>query len=171
MLQNLLKLLRDEDQGAGGGEPNPPEPPKPNPYIESMEKFKEMLKKNKELEEENKQLKDFQKETYDKILNENEIEKEGEGENFRTYEEISKDLVTDIDSKTNLKVAELTVELVDAAEREGKQNPLLPKSELESPSFEERERAKATYELFKYGIEEAKGDSETFERIIAHETK
>lgn len=171
MLQNLLKLLRDEEPGAGGGEPNPPEPPKPNPYIESMEKFKEMLKKNKELEEENKQLKEFQKETYDKILNENEIEKEGEGDKFRTYEEISKELVTDIDSKTNLKVAELTVELVDAAEREGRKNPLLPKSEKDTPTYEERERAKATYDLFKYGIEESKGDSDTFERIIAHETK
>lgn len=129
--------------------------------------FMEMSNRVKSLEAENKSLQKAKRDYYDAILNGQTLS-EASGPKKRSVDEIRKDLMTNIDKGcTNLKYAELSLELDDAVIEETGESCFLPKGHDQHgnpirPTMDEYATAQRFHEVLQDCVETADGDPEVF---------
>lgn len=130
------------------------------PNVEEAQALTELSAKIKKLESENQDLKEAKSKYYDSLLNGGSVEVVEP--QVRSSEEIRKEMAKTGSDNTNLRNAELSVELDLAVRRETGESSYLPKGHDISPTVQERDVADRTLETLQSCIDEANGDPNEF---------
>lgn len=144
--------------------------PQQNHAVEEAQALTEMKRRNSELEAENAQLQEAKKQYYDAVLNGQNAEPEVV--KLRTRQEIVKDMREAIkNGVTNVKYAELAVELNEACIRETGESCFLPKGRNVSPTADEVALAEKFPAFLQECLEAADGDPDVFNNEVERHTK
>jgi len=122
----------------------------------------ELAKKVHDLQSENADLREAKKKYYDTLLNGTPVSDDTPVEEYRSAKEVREELVKTQANNTNLKNAELYVELNEAVIREGGQSVFLPRGKDVTPSYEEIELSERFPRILKECIEKAEGSPSIF---------
>lgn len=137
--------------------------------VEEASALTEMSNKVRNLEAQNAELMAAKKKYYDAILNGNTVE--DNGPQYRTRDEIRKDLFQGDKELSNLEYAKLVVELDDACIREEQESCFLPKGRNVTVTADERDVATRFHNCLVDCIEEADGDNEIFNQAMNRRIK
>lgn len=145
-------------------------PPKTNSdEVKEAQAIIELKAERDALKKENESLKDAKAQYYDKLLNDNDppAEDNDPTKQFRSSEEIRKEMAETSSQNTNLRNAELSVELDEAVRRETGASSYLPHGHDEkgvpySPTQDEIVRADRAHDMLVECIKEANGDPAEF---------